>query len=321
MTQEVADRLGGPLAYLGAAVASSGEGHGFLDNYLPMPRRGGAFYHNTETGRAVVLSGCDLGNGVLVEGEGELIWVGPGLAPERNRFCQSNGVACLDAFRWKGSLLVTLEGSGAFQVRTFEVSDLVTDVAGNPVAASVRFDEFEVSVADEELYATMFRPADLSRESLPNPTHSLRALTGADLDRLAFHAGMDLLGFMINELDFSDNHTHQVECGTIDVVYDEDRIPTAIASWNDCSGDGLFQAGNFTLEFTTFQLTESNPVLELLVSGDLSLGGGVPTVDLTRWVWRLDSPGGDPGERIRVSMTLADADEERTYSRTVLVDD
>ena len=55
------------LATLAVAIAIGPQGRGFLDNFIPCPRRGVVDYRNTSSGRSATVTGCDLGDGVTVE--------------------------------------------------------------------------------------------------------------------------------------------------------------------------------------------------------------------------------------------------------------
>ena len=71
------------LAVLAVAVATGPEGRSFFDNFLACPRRGVVNYHNTAAGRRATFSGCNVGDGVTINGTAELRWVGPNLSPDR----------------------------------------------------------------------------------------------------------------------------------------------------------------------------------------------------------------------------------------------
>src|SRR5262245_10497903 len=94
-TPDIQERIATALSYIAFAVANGHEGTSFFDNFVPTPRRGIARYVNTPAGRSVTFSGCDLGHGIIVNGTGELVWVGPGLASTRTKFCSLD--SCLSA--------------------------------------------------------------------------------------------------------------------------------------------------------------------------------------------------------------------------------
>src|SRR5215216_4060620 len=66
------------VAVLSIAVATGDEGRAFFDNFIPCPRRGVIDYTNTPAGRRATFSGCDAGDGVVVDGDAEVRWVEAG---------------------------------------------------------------------------------------------------------------------------------------------------------------------------------------------------------------------------------------------------
>ena len=58
------------------------------------------------------------------------------------------------------------------------------------------------------------------------------------------------------------------------------------------------------------------------VTGDLKIGGGVPTIRLSAWQWRVEFPDGFPGA-MDISMVLQgpNSGDRREFTETVLVDD
>lgn len=111
--QRSGSRLG--IALVGIWLAP--EGHGPFDNSLPCPARGVIRYAGTAAGREVVFAGCDLGDGVMVEGTGELVSAG-GPCPPGGRV-----VTCLRGLRWSGRLDVRVDGEGA-TVSQIRIEDL-----------------------------------------------------------------------------------------------------------------------------------------------------------------------------------------------------
>ena len=61
-----AERVG----VMALAIALSEEGRALFDNFVPCVRRGIVDYRNSDKGRRVTFSGCDLGDGVVVEVDG-----------------------------------------------------------------------------------------------------------------------------------------------------------------------------------------------------------------------------------------------------------
>jgi len=325
LTPEIADRIAGPVAFLAFAVASGSEGHSFLDNFLPTPRRGVIHYVDTPIGRSATFYGCDLGGGIVLEGRGELVWVGPDLAPERDRFCSYAG-DCLSAFRWTGRLTLTLDGEKTVAVDEFSVTDLATVTPfgelPHPVSATVAVAGSTVPVDDPDLYQGIFDATGIDPGSLPNPSGSLDALTSPDMHRLAYHAGLYLAYLLLNEMsEVLADHTHEMPCGTTTVTFDQDRFAHVACSWSDCPLQGIFYGGEFNMEFDPAGTDFGAPRLTMDLTGDLTLGGGVPSVRLSAWQWRAEFPQEFPGA-MKVSMVLDGyAGDRRTFSETVLVDD
>lgn len=324
VTPDIADRIAGPVAFVAFAAASSSQGHSFFDNFLPIPRRGVIHYVNTPTGRSVTFYGCDLGGGIVVAGHGELVWVGKDLAPERDVFCRYN--SCLSALRWTGRITVTLDGQKTVTVTGFSVTDLTTVTpfgeVPHPVSATVTLAGFTIPVDDPDLYPGMFDAAGIEPESIPNPSGSLDALTSADLHRLAYDEGLYLTYLLFNEMsEVLADHTHDFSCGTMQVTFDADRFAHVTSSWSECPRQGTFYTGDFSFAFDPEGTDLNTPSLDMKVSGDLTLGGGLPTVRLAAWEWRATFPQGFPGA-MRVSMVLNGyGGDQRTFAESVPVDD
>lgn len=325
VTAEIADRIAGPVSFVAFAVASSSQGHSFFDNFLPIPRRGVVHYVNTPTGRSVTFYGCDLGGGIVLDGHGELVWVGEGLAPERDLFCHYTG-PCLSGFRWTGRITVTLDGQKTVAITEFSVIDLATVTPfgelPHPVSVTVALAGFTIPVDDPDLYLGIFDTTGIEPDSLPNPSGSLDALTSADLHRLAYDEGLYLTYLLFNEMsEVLADHTHELACGTMQVTFDADRFADVTSSWSDCPRQGTFYTGDFSFEFDPEGTDLNVPSLDMKLSGDLTLGGGLPTVRLAAWEWRATFPQGFPGT-MQVSMVLDGyAGGQRTFTESVLVDD
>lgn len=325
LTPEIAGRIAGPVSFMAFVAATSSEGHSFLDNFLPSPRRGVVHYVNSATGRSVTFHGCDLGNGIVLDGKGELVWVGPDLAPTRDLFCSYAG-ECLDAFRWTGRLTVTLDGEKTVVVNAFSVSDLVTTTPygewPRPVSATVDLAGFSIPVEDPDFYTNLLDTAGMDITSIPNPSGSLDALTPADMHRLAYDAGLYLTYLLLNEMsEVLSDHTHDLACGTMQVTFDAEQFAHVTCDWSDCSRLGTFYTGDFAFEFDPAGTDMNAARLDMKLTGDLTLGGGLPTVRLAAWEWRAEFPQGFPGS-MQVTMVLDGyGGGRRTFGETVLVDD
>lgn len=319
--------VGTSLAYVAFAAATGSEGHSFLDNFLACPRRGVIHYVNTPSGRAVTFSGCEALHGVTVHGTAALDWTGPGLAPERTEFCAVGATgSCLDRLRLSGELVLSLGDGRSLRLGRVDVAALsvIADAGAfdrRPVAASVTFEGTTVTVDDADGYAQIFAPTGRNVESLSNPSGSFDALTEADMDRLAYHGGLALAGFLLNEVsEVRGDHTHTEPCGTTTVTFDADRMPTAVSDWSACEDRGLFYTGDFTWGFAEFALSGSVTTIEVEATGAMTVGGGVPTIPLIEWRWKAELPQSLPG-MMTITMILRSERELRPWVRTVAVDD
>ncbi|MDH3457763.1 MAG: hypothetical protein OER90_13070 [Gemmatimonadota bacterium] len=327
LTQSLAARLAPRVAFVGFAVAEGSQGASFLDNFLPCVRRGVINYVNTDTGRGVTFSGCDVGNGIVIEGSGDVNWVGPGLANQRQDFCQYGfPVTCLTAFRLEGSFTVSIDGERVVRIETLAVREL--EIVSGPgeadvraVAASVTVETFDVQVADANVYEDMFDTSGMTIETIANGSRSLATLSDADLDRLAYHGALVFAGFLINEIsELRPDHTHQLDCGTSAVIFDQNQLPLIVNDWNACEDNGLFFSGAFQFEFGELDLQSSTPNFRVDISGALTIGGGLPTIAVSAWRWGIVFPSTLPGT-MRITMVLEGSGGSRTITRSVTVDD
>lgn len=283
------------------AVAAGGEGSAFLDNFLPCTRRGVISYYNTEQGRMASFSGCDLGAGVTIDGAGELRWAGPDLpTSERGLFCDvSPTPSCETALAWSGTLSVTLAGGSQFRLDGLRIDDLMMEpdqglypegldleIAGLGLAGlDVTAGDETFRVEDSALPGEVFGSAGIDIDAIPNPSGSLDALTSDDLERLAYDPALAMFAFLIDEVsDVRPDHTHTLECGTSVVTFDQDQLPLIQNDWSSCETLGAFLSGTFSIQFgpdTDF----NNGPFTMVVEGNLTLGGGIPKIELVRLEW------------------------------------
>ncbi len=318
------------------AVAAGDEGAGFFDNFLPCTRRGVISYSNTQWGRTASFSGCDLGGGVLIDGTGELRWAGPGLpASERGLFCEEfPAPSCETAIVWAGSLNVTIAEGSEFGLDDLRIADLVMEPGQGLYPEGLRIETAGLGVArldvtaggatfsveDRALPSAVFSSSGMDIEAIPNPSGSLDALTSYDLERLAYDPALALFAFLINEIsEVRGDHTHDLGCGTSVVSFDANQRPLVQNDWSSCETLGVFMSGTFSTEFGPDTDFSKGP-FTMRVQGDLTLGGGIPKVNLARLDWSV-AFGASAGE-LRISGELeARSGGTRTFDLRVIADD
>jgi len=310
------------LAVLAVGVATAGEGHSFFDNFLPCPRRGVIDYRNTPRGREATFTGCDAGDGVVVDGTAEVRWTQPGadrgritaveLAPG-GKLTVRVGDAAPEVV---GALTVT---GITFALPTPGDSPTVETLVVAPVRVTAG--GATTSLHERATPANVFHPA-LAIDAIPNPAGSLDALTEADLKRVAYHGAMALASVLLNEtLEVQRGpHTHTEPCGTMRVTPDPATLLTRLdMAWNACEvGYGLFESGTFAVEWAEFDARGGR--VSMVVQGALTLGGGVPRTTLSRLEWTVTGLGDFP-TRIRIAGRLVGGGRERTYAFELVVDD
>lgn len=318
------------------AVAAGEEGAGFLDNFLPCTRRGVINYSNSLQGRLATFSGCELGAGVMIDGTGELRWAGPDLPTnERAQFCvEFPAPSCETALAWAGTLNVMSSSGGEFLLDEIRIDDLRMEPdrglypAGLRIATAglgpVRFDvnvlDENLQVEDSSLPDEVFGSAGIDIDAIPNPSGSLDALTSADLERLAFDPALALFAFLLDEIsDVRPDHTHDLDCGTSIVTFDPDRLPRIQNSWASCETLGVFVSGSFSVEFGPETNFATGP-LTMLVQGSLTLGGGLPRIELARLEWSVAS--GASAAELRIFGALETlTGETRSFDLRAMADD
>ncbi|NIS65184.1 MAG: hypothetical protein GTO05_08510 [Gemmatimonadales bacterium] len=334
--EQRAVRLG--VTMLAAAVAD--QGASFLDNFLPCARRGVFNFYNTDTGRHATFSGCDIGDGTVLDGNGEVQWAGPGLAPSRERFCRfGTPPVCESALVWSGELTMRTDGAAAVAISDFRVDDIVMQSGGGPFPSELdlytadlglrsfapTLDGETTRVADDSLPSRVFDTSGMHINSLPNPGESPSALTEADVKRLIYHGTIGLLAFLIDEtLEIQrGEHTHEFPCGTSSVTPDLQELTTHVDnSWNSCGFFyGLFMSGSFSMDWGEVDF-QTGP-LTMIVAGELTVGGSIPTTTIQRLVLTVEAVEGGisfPG-MLRLSGTIEGETEQRAFSFEILADD
>jgi len=312
-------RLASRLSVMTLAVAVAREGRGPFDNFLPCVRRGVINYYNTEASRHAAFNDCDLGDGISVNGSGELRWVGPGLSTDRQTFSR---------IIWEGELTAAIDGNLGVRINEFEIDSIKMQIEfRRGLPERLQLDSLTVTllgetmqVDDKTLPSQLFDTSALDIDSIPNPSRSLSALTESDMKRLAYDQATFLIRFLINEAVESQrgNHTHEYPCGTSVVTQNlEDRTTRIDNTWNNCSltSNGLFMDGTFSLEGTF-----DEELLAITIEGALTIGGGIPKIAIRRYEWSLE--GAKPhAAQVHISGKIYGEVDERSFSFDLIVDD
>lgn len=304
------------VAVLAIGVATGGEGHAFFDNFITCPRRGVINYINTTVGRQATFSGCDAGDGIIVDGTAEVRWVN---GADRSRITRVEVVGPLRVRGADGAetLLDQLTVSGVSFSSPTEPAVL------NLIVAPVRVTASGITAALDARAspANVFAPTGRGVDAIPNPSASLDVLTDADMKSIAYGTGMRLARLLFDETLESQRgeHDHQLPCGTIRVIPEPTTQLVRIENaWTGCDlGGGIFVSGAFAQRWTTFDGAGGR--LAMAIDGQPLLGGNVPRVALTRLEWSitaLSSPGA-----VRISGKLVTASAERAFSFELVTDD
>jgi hypothetical protein len=313
-----AELVGSKLAVVAVAVATGPQGRSFFDNFLPCPRRGVVDYRNTPAGRRATFSGCDLGDGVTVDGDAELRWTSPSADRRQVR-----------RIELEGSLTVAVQGREPVRVERLTVEGISFADPSRPSVdgvelAGLRVTLLGVTTGVDERGAPrrLFQPEGLTVDAIPNPSNSLAALTEADLKRIAFHGAMTLAEVLFGEtLEIQRGpHSHQTACGTLGVVPDMATLrPHLEYAWTPCPvGGGLFVAGAFAQDWT--ELDQRTGRMAMVVQGRATLGGGVPRTTLDRLEWTVSGISTFPANA-RISGRLVAGGQERAFSFDLVLDD
>jgi hypothetical protein len=310
------DLVTSKVAVLGIAIATAGEGHAFFDNYVTCPRRGVINYANSPAGRVATVSGCDTGDGVVLDGNAEVRWVS---GSDRSRITQIVIAGSLRAGDSNGAETsvgdVTVTGISF----TAPAEPAVLDLVVAPVRVTANNATF--SLDSRAAPANIFAPGGRGIDAIPNPTGSLDALTEADLKSIAYGTAMRLALLLFDETLESQRgeHDHTIACGTIHVAPDVTANLVRLQNeWNGCDlGEGIFVSGTFTQRWTAFDGAAGR--VAMVVEGQPVIGGNVPRIALTRLEWSvtaLPSPN-----TVRIAGMLTGASGTRSFSFELVVDD
>ncbi|MBW3660426.1 MAG: hypothetical protein KY397_02180 [Gemmatimonadetes bacterium] len=338
--------MGPRVGIAAVAVALGHQGGGFFDNFLPCTRRGLIHYVNSELGRRATFHGCDLGDGVVVDGAAEVRWAGPGLRLERGEsFCSFiPDPVCAASLELIGSLAVTGEG-WSVRVERLRIDDLVIGPAGTPfvpdmgiwTGGSGGFESMVVRLAGETIEAsdpalpTRVFPPGGALEEIAIPGRGVDGLTAADVHRLAWLGLADLARILLDEAsDFPTRrggsdppprapYVEELSCGTMAVSFEPDTgRPVIEADFRGCDIHGLLYSGLFRFRW---QASGSEPrAAELVVEGSLEISGGVPTVLLRGARWSVETPA-DLAGTARVSGEMVGEAGRVVFDDRLEVDD
>lgn len=287
----LANRVAPRLATMAYIVAVADQGRGFWDNFFPCMRGGALRSVDSPEGRRVGFIGCNLGDSIVVSGEGNIIWVGPSFAATRDFFCPSgNPPVCEDAFRFEGRLRVTIDGQ-TFDVSAFNADQIVPAARDSSYLPRLHslvatLEGSTVPMTDSTLRDSYFDTSGLTVDSRPNAGLSLTALEVPDLARLSWSLANILSWVQLDETLESarGNHSHTLDCGTFQVTYDAQQLPTVAYDFTGCNLAGVVVQGDFTAVWGEFN--PEGGVVRLDLSGGFVLGGAVPKVSVTSMTWR-----------------------------------
>jgi hypothetical protein len=321
----VANRVAPRLATIAYIVAVANQGRGFFDNFFPCMRGGALRSVNSPEGRRAGFIGCNLGDGIVVNGEGNIIWVGPGLAASRDFFCPGgNPPVCEDAFRFEGNLRVTVDGA-TYDVATFAASSIVPAARDSNYLPRLRslvatLDGSTVPMTDSTLRDSYFDTTGFTLDSRPNPGQSLSALEVPDFARLSWSLANILAWVQLDETLESSrgNHSHTLDCGTFQVTYNAQQRPSIAYDFTGCNLAGVIVQGDFTAVWGEFD--PDGGVIRLDLSGGFALGGAVPRVSVGSLTWRATDIVPLPNTAV-LSLVLSGPGGPVTWTVNAPVDD
>jgi hypothetical protein len=304
------------LSVLSIAVATDPEGLNFLNNFIPCARRGVVDYRKTLAGRRATFSGCDLGDGVTVEGSAHLRWRGPGLSRRRSR---------IRKLKLVGAVAVTVVDSGTAPVQHMTVEGIAFRKSGKPSLGSLVRKSLRVTLFGKRFKVDergsprrLFEPKGLDINTIPNPSNTLAALTEADVKRIAYHPALILYALLDEASDAGGvERTNRNPYGSVHIV--PNRNGTAHLDYMLRAlpiGRGMFIEGSFSQDWTELATPGR---LAMAVQGQITLGGGIPRTTLDRVEWGL---GGAPKpSQIRISGRLLAGNQERSFAFDLVVND
>ena len=169
-------------------------------------------YYNTDGGRHATFSGCDLGDGIVVEGSGELKTV----LLVRSRGTTADAVT-ISRVIWEGELTAVIDGDTDVQIDEFAIASVEMQLnhGSGRISEKLKLDSMAVmllgetmTVDDATLISQLFDTSAMDIGSIPNSSDTLAALTESDMKRLAYGQGPFLFRFLINEVMESQRGNH-----------------------------------------------------------------------------------------------------------------
>lgn len=308
------------IATVAVGVATAAEGGGIFDNFLACGARGVIDYRNTPRGRNATLSGCDVGDGVVLDGTIEVQWTSAG--------ADRSVISILDV---AGPIRVRVDGASAGEVANVAVRNVVflpRPSQGDPPTldafdlanARVVIDDRQVALDSRATVAKVFRPT-LTVDAIPNPGESLDALTEADLKRIAFSVSVANARLLFNEtLEVArGDHSHTLDCGTSRVTVDRAKnLPRIDNTWSGCDLERVFVSGAFSSEWLEFDV--DNRRVTMVLNGNMTLGGALPRIAVDRIEWSVSSLTAFPSATT-ISGRVVRGAVVRTFSFTAVLDD
>jgi hypothetical protein len=304
------------IVAVASAIAPSGRS--FFDNFLPCPRRGVIDYRESPRGRSITVTGCDVGDGVVLDGNAEL------------RFTMSNGDrSTISSVELIGPITARVSGGNPQTIATVSLSNLSFGPPASPqsldgfnfAAARITYDGATTPLDARSTPANVFGPT-LSIDAIPNPTGSLDALTEADMKYVAYHVAMSLARVLFNETleTARGDHRHDDACGSMIVTVDPvRRLPRLTMNWTRCPGGyGLFLSGNFSAEWSEFSQTSGR--VTMIVTGSLTMGGGIPQTTVSRMEWTVSGISSFPANAT-IEGRLVNDRGDRRFSFKLVLDD
>ena len=309
-----AQRIAPRLAVIATAIAVAGQGAGVLDNFLPCGRRGIINFHSiSPQTRSAAFNGCHLGDSVVVHGVADVYWSGARAQSVRN----PTTISLL------GNLTIAVAGRRSI-VRELTITNVqFPDQFANPFR--LRVDSLRIELNDQEFRASSIHAARNIIDPVINPDaapkSALSALTDADLKRVAFDVGLTLGRYMATNVRSADPGPTviQTPCGLTHVQWDAQAGRTFFRQeWLNCRlFGGVLISGDFDMRMPG--PAQPTTTLQLIVTDELTLSGGLPRITLTRFEWFLtvaDMPG-----LAHISGLLQSDTQQRRFSFDVYVDD
>ena len=270
------------------AIAISPQGHGFFDNFLSCPRRGVIDYHNIPGGRRATFAGCDLGDGVVIDGVADVSWTRTSQDPATTRSVSIDGDLQVRVGVIQPFALGAVDAAG-FAFSPGPPTDGIA-LLDRLLTSQVQVTQlgFIFPLDARAVPSNVFHPA-ITALSLPNPGNGVSKLEDRDLKRIAFQPMIALASILFDEtLEIQrGQHTHTTPCGTIVVTPDLTRnLPKLAFDWSDCElGLGSFIGGRFTAEWSDFDAHAGH--LRMVVTGIINVGGGMPRMQFSEIDWEI----------------------------------